>query len=115
MLDFLKSSAASYIGMLIAVVAIVLGVVMPDYSAVAWTVAGVLGYGSVAALRTQIDSAGYKTYIVFGITIVLMGLQMFNVLPAETVQALFVAFAPVTGITVQQALAKSSATVKKLK
>lgn len=115
-MDFLRSSAASYIGMALAIVAIVLGVIKPDFAIVAWTLAGVFGYGSASAVRTQIDSKGWKTHAIFVVTLILTGLQIAGVVSPETVQALFVAFAPITGITIQQALAKSpTSSVKQVK
>jgi len=114
-MDLLKKPIFSYIGMIIAVAAIALGVFKPEWSSIAWSIAGFLGFGSVASLRAAIDSEGWKTYAVFGIVIVILVLQMLGVVDAETAQMLMVAFAPITGITMQQALAKSpTSTVKKI-
>ena len=105
----------SYIGMALAVVAIVASVVMPDYASLMWTVAGVLGYGSIAALRAQIDSKGWKTTATFVVVVVLSGLQLFSVITPEMYQLLLAAFAPIIGMTFQQALAKSpTASVMKI-
>lgn len=113
-MDFLKSTAASYVGMVLAVAAIVAGVFFPDYSGVVWTLAGVFGFGSVAALRSHIDSQGWKTYGAFIVVLALTALQIFGILTPENVHALFVVLGPVVGITVQQALAKSpTSTVKR--
>jgi hypothetical protein len=106
----------TYIGMGLAVVAMVFGVVKPDWANIAWTIASVLGFGSVAALRTFIDSKGWKTYAVFVVTVVLAGAQAFNWITPEQYQALMVVFAPIIAMTTQQALAKSpTSTVPKVK
>ena len=97
----------TYLGMAIAALAMVFGVIKPDWSGIAWTVAGVLGFGSVAALRSMIDSSGWKTYAIAVIMIPLSLLQAFNVITPEVFQALVAVFAPLTLITTQQALAKS--------
>ena len=105
----------SYIGMVLAVVAIVAGVLFSDYGSMAWTLAGLFGFGSVAALRAQIDSKGWKTYAMFVVVVLVTLLQIFGVIDPTTAHALMIAFAPILGITVQQALAKSpTASIKKL-
>lgn len=105
----------SYIGMLLAVVAIASTVVFPDYSAFIWTIAGILGFGSVAALRSFIDSKGWKTTATFVVIVALSALQWFGVIPPEWYKLLLAAFGPVIGITMQQAMAKSpSSSVSKI-
>lgn len=106
----------SYIGMALAVTAVVFTVILPDYAAFLWTIAGLLGYGSVAALRSMVDSKGWKTAGVFVVIVGLTLLQWFNVITPDLYKLLLAAFAPVIGITVQQALAKSpTASVPQLK
>ena len=106
----------SYIGMALAVVAIAATVVLPDYASILWTVAGLLGYGSVAALRQQIDSKGWKTTATFVVIAGLTVLQWFGVITPDMYKLLLAAFLPVIGITMQQALAKSpSSSVPQLK
>ena len=114
-MDWLKKPIFSYIGMLIAVVAMVLGVVKPDFASYAWTIAGVLGFGSVSLLRTFIDSKGWKTHAVFVVVGIGALLQVFGVITPESYQTLLIVFAPITGVTMQQALAKSpNSTVTKI-
>ena len=98
----------SYIGMLVAVVAIVSGVLFPEYLATLWAIGGFFGFGSIAAVRTMIDSKGWKTHAVFAVVAVLSVLQLLGVVTPDVYNALIIAFAPVTGITLQQALAKSA-------
>jgi len=106
----------SYIGMALAAGAIVLTAVLPDYAAILWTVAGLFGYGSVAALRNLIDSKGWKTTGTFVVIVGLTLLQWFNVITPDMYKLLLGAFAPIIGITVQQALAKSpTSSIPKLK
>ena len=104
----------SYVGFGLGCVAIVLSVIEPDWGSVLWVVAGVLGFGSVAALRSFIDAKGIKTYAIFAVICVCSVLQIMNVISMELYQMLIVGFAPLTGITMQQALAKSSASVPKI-
>lgn len=104
----------TYLGMGIAVAAMVLGVIEPDWANIAWTVAAVFGFGSVASLRTMIDSKGWKTYAIAVFMIVASLLQVAKVITPETFQALVVVFAPLTGLTVQQSLAKSTSSVPKV-
>ena len=104
----------TYIGMALAAVAMILGVVKPEWAVFAWTIAGVLGFGSIAALRSMIDSSGWKTYAIFVVIGIGALLQIFGVIAPETYQAIMIVFAPITGLTVQQALAKSSATIPKI-
>jgi hypothetical protein len=114
-MNFLKSTFASYLGMLLACAAIALGVVKVEYAGIAWMIAGFLGYGSIAVLRSKIDSEGWKTYAIFIVTCVLALLQIFGVITPELFDSLMIAFAPLTGITLQQALAKSvTSTVPKI-
>lgn len=105
----------SYIGMVLAVTAVVFTVVLPDYTTFLWTMAGLLGYGSVAALRGLIDSKGWKTTATFVVIVGLTLLQWFNVITPDLYKLLLAGFAPVIGITVQQALAKSSSSVPQIK
>ena len=97
----------TYIGMVLAVIAMALGVIKPDWAVFAWTVAGILGFGSVAALRTMIDSKGWKTYAIFVVVGIGALLQIFGVITPDTFQMIMVVFAPITGLTMQNALAKS--------
>ena len=106
----------SYIGMALAVVAIVFTVILPEYAAFIWTLAGLLGYGSGATLRKSIDSKGWKTTATFAVIVVLSILQWFGVITPDLYKLLLAAFTPVLGITFQQALAKSpTASVPRLK
>ena len=104
----------SYIGFGLGCLAIVLSIIEPDWGSVLWVVAGVLGFGSVASLRAFIDSKGIKTYAIFAVIAISSVLQIMNVISLEMYQMIIVAFAPLTGITMQQALAKSSASVPKV-
>lgn len=113
-MDFFKKPIFTYIGMFLAVLAMIAGAFWPEYSGILWTVAGALGVGSVAALRTLIDSKGWKTYAIAVIYGGLAALQALGILDAATVQILYAVFAPLLGITLQQALAKSSASVPKV-
>lgn len=112
----LSKPVFTYLGMVLAVVAIVFGEVKPEYAATMWAIAGFFGFGSITLLRSMIDSKGWKTHAIFAVIAVLSVLQLAGIVIPEVYQTLIVAFAPVTGITIQQALAKSpTASVPKVK
>jgi len=113
-MDWLKNPIFSYVGMAIAFAAIIFGVVKPEYASYAWTVAGFLGFGSIDLLRTFIDSQGWKTHAIFVVVGVGSLLQIFGVIDLATYQMIVAAFAPLIGVTMQQALAKSTASVPKV-
>ena len=64
-MDFLKKPIFAYVGMVLAVIAVVLGVIKPEWASIAWMIAGVLGFGSFDLLRSFIDSKGWKTHAIF--------------------------------------------------
>jgi len=113
-MDFLKKPIFVYIGMALAAIAMVLGVIKPEWASYAWTVAGFLGFGSIDLLRSLIDSKGWKTHAVFIVVGLSTLAQLVGWITPEVYQAILVVFAPIIGITFQQALAKSSASVPKL-
>jgi len=106
-MDFLKNPIFSYIGLGVAVIALALSVIKPEWSSFLWTFAGVLGYTSVEVVRLNIDSNGWKTHAIVVVIVLVFGAQLFGFIDPVTAQALMAAFAPITGITMQQALAKS--------
>jgi hypothetical protein len=107
-MDWLKKPIFTYIGMILATLAVIAGVVRPDWSGVLWTVAGFLGFGSISLLRTFIDSKGWKTHAVFVVTALAAFAQMLGWITPEVYQEILLAFTPVIGVTIQQALAKSN-------
>lgn len=103
-----KNPIFVYVGFAIAVVAIVLGVIMPDVATIAWTVATVFGFGSASAARGLIDSKGWLTHTIGIVVGGLVALQLFGVITPEQFQGLIVAFTPLTGIGIAKALGNSS-------
>lgn len=99
----------TYVGMALAVVAIAMGVLLPDYANVIWGIAALLGFGSFTALRTYVDSNGLKTKGLFAVVVILTLLQWTGVVTPEVYDMLMVAFMPLFGITYQQAQAKAGA------
>ena len=113
MLDKLMKNKqyTTYLGLVIAFLAVIaeaLGWLDP---VLAWGIAGLFGFGSMMALRTFIESKGWKTYIAAGVPTLLGILLLLGLIDVTTYKALITAFAPLTGITVTQALSKE----KKLK
>lgn len=107
-----KSLIYTYIGAFIALVAILAGVFGWVDPQVVWGVAGIFGFGSVASLRTYIDSQGWKTYVVAGIPIVLGILLLLKVIDLDTYKALVEAFTPLTGMTVAHGVQKAQQPTK---
>lgn len=112
-MDFLKKPIVTYIGMFIALIAIVDGAVdiigwlSPD---VAWGIASIAGFGSIASLRAYLEVQGWKTYAATGIPIVINMLALFlpSVVTPEVAQALSAAFAPIIAATLQQTAVKQA-------
>ena len=102
-----KSLIYTYIGALIALFAIIAGALQWFDSQVAWGVAGIFGFGSVTALRTFIDSQGWKTYVTAGVPIILGILLLVNIIDLQTYKALVEAFTPLTGMAVAHAVQKA--------
>jgi len=108
-MDILKHPAVTYIGMFIAVIAIVDGAVdiiswlSPD---VAWGIASIAGFGSIASLRAYLEVKGWKTYVASGIPIVINIFMLLGVVDAATAEALSLAFAPLIAATLQQTASK---------
>jgi hypothetical protein len=106
-MDWLKNPILIYVGMFLAVAGMVLGIVMPEYASYAWTFAALLGVGSAEVLRQIIDSKGWKTHAAIAV-IVLSGVaQLAGWIDQATFYKIFGVFAPVTGLGIYQALAKS--------
>ncbi len=97
----------TYIGFALAVIAIVLGVIEPAYSTIAWTIAAVFGFGSASLARKFIDSKGWVTHTIGIVVGGLVILQLLGVITPDQFQGLMVAFAPLTGIGMVKALGNS--------
>jgi len=54
-----------------------------------------------------VESKGWKTYVMAGVPILFGVLVLFNVVDVDTYKLLMAAFAPLTGITLQQAQVKA--------
>lgn len=105
-MDFLKAPWTTYVGMLVASAAILAGVFgwfSPD---IAWAVAGLFGFGSIASLRAFIQERGYKTYVVAILGAGSALLYGFGVVTVEVYQSLMGVLAMLTGITLQQTATK---------
>jgi hypothetical protein len=103
----------TYVGMVLAVAAMVMTVLLPQYADFMWTIAAILGFGSVAALRTYIDAKGWKTYGLFGVVIILSIAQWVGWMTPEVYNSLMALFLPLFGITYQQAQTKAGVLKKK--
>lgn len=111
-----NSPILPYVGMVLALLAIVATQIFPDYAGIIWTIAGFFGVGSLAALRTFIDSKGLKTYVLFGSVAICCVLSWLSVITVELALTIIGLILPVVGITMHQALAKSpTSTVPKIK
>jgi hypothetical protein len=103
----MKNQYLVYVGFVVALIAALGGAIYPEYAEIAWGIAGLFGFGSLAALRQFIDSAGWKTYVVGGITALAGVLSAFGVISTDVYKAWLGIAATLGGITVQQALSKA--------
>jgi len=103
----MKQQYLTYIGFALALIAALGGVLYPQYAELAWGLAGLFGFGSLATLRQFIDSTGWKTYVVGGITALAGILSAFGIIDTTVYQAWLAIAATLGGITVQQALSKA--------
>ena len=112
-MNFLKKTETIYIGFALAVAAIVAGVFWPDYQGILWTVAGLFGVGSLSSLRQQIDARGWKTQALVFVAVAIAVVQFTGLISPEQAHTIYLAFAPLFGATITQALVKSpTASVK---
>jgi hypothetical protein len=106
----MKNQYYTYIGFGIALIAALGGVLYPQYAELAWGLAGLFGFSSIAVLRNFISSKGWKTYVVGGITALAGILSAFGVIDSDVYRAWLAIAAILGGITVQQALSKEKIT-----
>ena len=103
-----KSAIVSYVmfGVAIAVVAanVLFGIID---QAVMLIVIGLLGFSGVAALRTFIDSTGYKTYVMLGLGVLAFALSQFGIITPEALKAWLSVWGLLTGGTVTHAIQKA--------
>ncbi len=104
-MDF-KAPWVTYVGMTFAAAAIFAGLFGWFEPSIAWAVAGLFGFGSIASLRAYIEEQGYKTYVVAILGAGSALLFAFNVITIEIYQSLMGVLAALTGITLQQATTK---------
>jgi len=101
-----KNTWTVYIGFVIALIAALGGAFYPEYSNIAWSIAGIFGFGSIAALRQFINSNGWKTYVVSGITAIAGILSALEVIPPDVYKYWMGIAASLSGVTIQQAVRK---------
>lgn len=106
-METFKQAWVTYLGMTVALFAIVAGVFGWLDPQIVWGVAGIFGFGSLASLRAYIDSQGWKTYVATGIPIIAGLLVMAKIITIDQYQALVAAFAPITAGTLQAATSKA--------
>lgn len=99
-----KNPIFIYIGFAIAVIAIILGVIKPEFSSTAWMVAAIFGFGTASAARTFINSKGWLTHTIGVVIGGLVVLQLSGVITPEQFNEFVIAFTPLTGISFAKAL-----------
>jgi len=102
MVELFKQAWVTYVGMAIALLAIITGVFGWFEPSLAWGVAGIFGFGSMASLAAYIKEAGWATYVTTGVPIVLGLLTMLGVITPEAYQLLMAAFSPLVGMAIQK-------------
>lgn len=111
-----NSPIIAYIGMVVALFAVVAAQLFPEWAGFAWTVAGFCGVGSIADLRTFVDSKGIKTYVIFGIVFIACVLAWAGLIDKSITLVIISLALPAIGVTFHQSLAKSpTATIPPLR
>jgi hypothetical protein len=103
----MKKQYLVYVGFVLAIIAALGGVIYPDKAEVLWGIAGFFGFGSLPFLRQFIESKGWKTYVVGGITALAGLLSAFGVISTDVYKAWLAVASSLGGIAVQQALSKA--------
>lgn len=104
-----KNQWTTYVGVLLAVGAVLCGVfdwISPEF---AWSIAGIFGFTSIASLRAFLEEKGWKTYFSAGVPILANILVLAGVIDLETAQVIMGAFGALTAATLQQTLRKKAA------
>jgi uncharacterized membrane protein (UPF0136 family) len=101
-MELFKQAWVTYLGMAIALLAIISGVFGWFEPSLVWGVAGMFGFGSIASLAAYIKEAGWMTYVSAGIPIILGLLTILKVITAENYQLLMAAFAPLVTMALQK-------------
>lgn len=97
---------AVYIGLLLALFAVVASALNWLDPTVAWGLAGIFGFGSIGVLRSYMESKGWLTYASVGIPTILGVLLLLGVIDVDTYKILISAFAPLTGLGIARAVNK---------
>jgi len=103
-----KDPIYTYLGMAIAILAMITGVFEWFDPNIAWGIAGLFGFGSVASLRAYISSKGWKTYAAVIPPMILGVLTTLNVITIEVYQQLMLVFGAISGATIQHANKKAN-------
>ena len=98
---------AAYVGFAVGIVAMMAGVFGWFDPAIAWGLAGIFGFGGVAALRQYLESKGWKTYALVAINVVLSVLLALNVITPDVYAQLIAVFGGLTAVTVVQGVSKA--------
>jgi hypothetical protein len=106
----LESPALAYVGFALGLVAALTGIFGWFPAEIAWSIAGLFGFGGIAALRAFIESSGWTTYVYVGLQIVNTVLFMaLNLYDLETFQTLMGLIASLTGIGLANGVKKVEA------
>jgi hypothetical protein len=106
----LESPALAYVGFVLGLVASLTGIFGWFPAEIAWSIAGLFGFGGIAALRAFIESSGWTTYAYVGLqiinTVCFMILNLYDLLVFQTLMGLI---ASLTGIGLSNGYKKSIA------
>jgi len=103
----LQSPLLTYLGFTIALLAMLCGIFEWFDPNIAWGLAGIFGFGGIAALRAFISSQGWKTYATGVFYIIPSILLMFNVINSVQFAALVALGASLTGASLAQGVVKA--------
>lgn len=102
-----KKDIITLVGFVIAIFAVATGVFGWVPAEVAWGIAGLFGFGTLAAVRAFIDSKGWKTYIIDIPTALLGVATALGYLSLELYQQIMVIIGMLNVGTIRQADTKA--------
>jgi hypothetical protein len=106
----INSPALAYVGFALGLVAALTGIFGWFPAEIAWSIAGLFGFGGIAALRAFIESSGWTTYAYVGLQIInTVCFMAFHLYDLETFQTLMGLVAALTGIGIANGYNKTVA------
>jgi len=104
--DLFKSKWTTYFGMVVALLAIIAGTFGWFDPNIAWSVASLFGFGSIASLAAYISDKGWKTYVLAVFSVIPAILLVLKVITPEIFATLIGIGCTLAGVTLQMRAVK---------